>query len=166
MPAWVIFQLVMHPPYALLASVVLVLFVVIHTICLLLYPLQTFKKLVTFFWLDGHTLQAVADAFIGCFKDGTTKGTSGRRFFAGLFWFFVCSLLLFTLFLLGAVLWFSGLFYLTEEGIGLAVDGLIILYRPYQNFYYIATFWTSSCTSTWASWCWFVLLLSASLTWW
>ena len=124
-----------HAPYALLALLVLSVFVVMPALFLLLYPLKTFKKLLTFIRLDGPTVQTIADAFIGCFKDGSSKDSNDGRFFAGFFLIFrVFFVALYTV-PLGSNFAIFRIIYLTEEGIGLFVAGLIILFRPYKNFY-------------------------------
>ena len=64
-----------HLPYAILALAFLTLFVVIPTLVFLLYPLQLFHKLLSFFPFNWHFFHAFIDSFQGCYKDGTEPGT-------------------------------------------------------------------------------------------
>ena len=71
-----------HFPFAMLAVIVLSTFVAVPLLFLLLYPMKTFQRCV----VKGncHAMHAFADAFQGCFKDGT-NGTRDCRYFAGLY---------------------------------------------------------------------------------
>ena len=76
-----------HLPFAVLAIIVLCTFVAIPPIFLLLYPTGLLQKCCRpcqkygFMW---HTLQAFADAFQGCYKNGTND-TRDCRYFAGIY---------------------------------------------------------------------------------
>ena len=71
-----------HLPYAILAIVIITLFVSIPTITLVLYPFQFFQKFLSFFPLNWHFLHAFVDCFQGCYKDGTEPGTFDCRWFS------------------------------------------------------------------------------------
>ena len=71
-----------HFPFAMLAVVVLSTFVAVPLLFLLLYPTKTFQKCVV--KGNRHAMHAFADAFQGCFKDGT-NGTRDCRYFAGIY---------------------------------------------------------------------------------
>ena len=73
-----------HLPYAILALVVLVLFVSVPTIILLLYPFQYFQKVLTLFSMNRYSLRIYVDSFQGCYKDGTEPGTFDCRWFSAL----------------------------------------------------------------------------------
>ena len=73
-----------HLPYAILATVILTLFVSIPTITLILYPFQFFQRFLSFFPLNWHFLHAFVDSFQGCYKDGTEPGTFDCRWFSAL----------------------------------------------------------------------------------
>ena len=73
-----------HLPYAILAIVILTLFVSIPTIILVLYPFQFFQTFLSFFPLNWHFLHAFVDSFQGCYKDGTEPGTYDCRWFSAL----------------------------------------------------------------------------------
>ena len=73
-----------HLPYAVLAIVILTLFVSIPTITLALYPFQFFQKFLSLFTLNWHFLHAFVDSFQGCYKDGTECGTLDCRWFSAL----------------------------------------------------------------------------------
>ena len=63
-----------HLPYAVLALVFLVTFVILPTLVLTLYPFQFFHKFLSLFPLRWHFLHAFVDSFQGCYKDGTEPG--------------------------------------------------------------------------------------------
>ena len=73
-----------HLPYAILALVVLMLFVSVPTMILLLYPFQFFQKMLTFFSINSYSLRIYVDSFQGCYKDGTEPGTFDCRWFSAL----------------------------------------------------------------------------------
>jgi hypothetical protein len=73
-----------HLPYAVLALVVLVLFVSLPTMILLLYPFRFFQRLLTLFSINWYSLRIYVDSFQGCYKDGTEPGTFDCRWFSAL----------------------------------------------------------------------------------
>ena len=77
-----------HFPFALLAICVLLVFVLFPLLILLLYPMRSFQRSLGYCtrrrWQFLHTF---ADAFQGCYKNGT-NGTRDYRYFAGLYLFF------------------------------------------------------------------------------
>ena len=77
-----------HLPFALLAICVLLVFVLFPMVLLLLYPMRSFQRCLCYCtrirWQFLHTF---ADAFQGCYKNGT-NGTRDYRYFAGLYFFF------------------------------------------------------------------------------
>ena len=73
-----------HRPYATLAVVMLILFIIVPTLTLILYPFQFFHKILSLFPLNWHFLHAFVDSYQGCYKDGTEPGTFDCRWFAAL----------------------------------------------------------------------------------
>ena len=73
-----------HLPYAILALVVLLLFVSVPTMILLFYPFQFFQKILTLFSINWYSLSIYVDSFQGCYKDGTEPGTFDCRWFSAL----------------------------------------------------------------------------------
>ena len=71
-----------HRPYAILAVIILILFVLLPTFVLILYPFQCFHKLLSLFPMKWNTLHAFVDSFQGCYKDGTEPGTYDCRWFS------------------------------------------------------------------------------------
>ena len=71
-----------HRPYAIMAIVILTLFVIIPTIMLTLYPFRFFQKCISIFPINWHFLHAFVDSFQGCYKDGTEPGTFDCRWFS------------------------------------------------------------------------------------
>ena len=82
-----------HLPFALLAICVLLVFVIFPLLLLLLYPMRSFQRCLGYCtrirWQFLHTF---ADAFQGCYKNGTNN-TWDCRYFAGLYLFFRAVLL-------------------------------------------------------------------------
>ena len=121
-----------HLPFAVLAICVLLFFVFIPLLLLLLYPMKSFQRCLGYCtrirWQFLHTF---ADAFQGCYKNGT-NGTRDYRYFAGLY-------LLFRIVLLAALI--SPMAYmwliliLFPGGVSLSFS----LFRPYKiNFFNIS----------------------------
>ena len=76
-----------HLPFAVLAIIMLCTFVAIPPIFLILHPtglLQKCCRPCKKYSLMWNTLQAFADAFQGCYKNGT-NGTRDCRYFAGIY---------------------------------------------------------------------------------
>ena len=72
-----------HLPYAILAILVLLLFVLVPIAILILYPFAFFQKFLTLF---PHRFRLVLfvflDSFQGCYKDGTESGVPDCRWFS------------------------------------------------------------------------------------
>ena len=75
-----------HLPFALLAIFMLVIFIILPLFVLVLYPTQVFQRCLNCCGIRWHAVHAFADAFNGCYKDGT-KGTWDYRYFAGFYLF-------------------------------------------------------------------------------
>ncbi len=73
-----------HLPYALIAICVATTFVLLPSLLLCLYPTRVFQKCLNGCRIRWFAIHAFADAFNGCYKDGT-KGTRDYRSFAGLY---------------------------------------------------------------------------------
>ena len=74
-----------HLPFFILAILILFIFNILPLLFLLLYPTKLFQKaLGCCTRIRWHPLHAFADAFQGCYKNGT-NGTSDCRYFAGLY---------------------------------------------------------------------------------
>ena len=82
-----------HAPYAILATVVLLFFVLLPTLLLILYPFHWFQKFLNLFPVRWYVLHTFMDSFQGCFKNGTQPGTCDFRWFASVF--FLARLLIF-----------------------------------------------------------------------
>ena len=75
-----------HLPFALLAIFVLFTFNILPLLVVVLYPTRVFQKCLNCFRIRWHAVHAFADAFNGCYKDGT-NGTWDYRYFAGFYLF-------------------------------------------------------------------------------
>ena len=74
-----------HLPYAILAIIVSIVFVVLPLIVLALYPFAFFQKFLNCIPVRWHILYTFMDAFQGVYKDGTESGTRDCRWFAAVF---------------------------------------------------------------------------------
>ena len=72
-----------HLPYAILALVVLLVFVLLPLLLLLLYPMRCFQQCLGCCGVRWLALHIFMDAFQGCYKDGT-NGTRDCRYFSAL----------------------------------------------------------------------------------
>ena len=72
-----------HRKYALPAIFITVIFTVLPLLYLVLFPLTCFQRGLNFCGCRCLTLRIFADAFQGCYKDGT-EGTRDNRWFSGL----------------------------------------------------------------------------------
>ena len=70
-----------HFPYAILASIVLIVFIFLPLLFLMLYPLRCFQKCLNHCQMNYEVLRIFADAFQGTYKNGT-EGTHDYRYFA------------------------------------------------------------------------------------
>ena len=115
-----------HLPFAMLAISVLLVFVLFPLLLLLLYPMRSFQRCLGYCtrirWQFLHTF---ADAFQGCYKNGT-NGTRDYRYFAGLY-------LLFRIVLLAAFISFIDYVWLILILFPAFVSLLFALFRPYKN---------------------------------
>ena len=71
-----------HIPYALLAALLAIVFIMIPTLILILYPFRCFQKCLSYYRIQWHFLHAFVDSFQGCYKDGTEPGTYDLRWFS------------------------------------------------------------------------------------
>ena len=94
-----------HLPYAILAIILVTLFVSVPTIIFTLYPCKFFQKFLSLFPINWHFLHAFVDSFQGCYKDGTEPGTHDCR------WFSVPMLLVWPIFCIVYSLTLSTMFF-------------------------------------------------------
>ena len=116
-----------HLPFALPALCVLLVFVVFPLLLLLLYPRRSFQRCLGYCtrirWQFLHTF---ADAFQGCYKNGT-NGTCDYRYFAGLYLLFRAVLLV------GFIAQPSTLRWLITIPFPVVISLLFASFRPYKN---------------------------------
>ena len=74
-----------HLPYAVMAIVVVIVFVILPALLFILYPLRCFQKLLNLLPARWHILHTFIDSFLGCYKDGTEPGTRDWRAFMSIF---------------------------------------------------------------------------------
>ena len=118
-----------HLPFALLATCVLLVFVIFPLLLLLLYPVRSFQRCLGYCtrirWQFLHTF---ADAFQGCYKNGTS-GTWDCRYFAGFYLFFRAVLLV-------GLIFFKVSYFLIAIPLPVVVSLLFAHFRPYKNEYF------------------------------
>ena len=73
-----------HLPYAIVAIVMLLVFVVSPCLLLCLFPCRCFQRFLNHYGLRSLALTTFMDAFQGCYKDGT-NGTRDCRHFAAMY---------------------------------------------------------------------------------
>ena len=118
-----------HLPYFILSIAVLSIFVMFPILVLCLYPTMTFQRVLgSIKWVQWHPLHAFADAYNGCYKNGT-EGTRDCRCFGGLY------LLLHLLYHAVAVTWRvnSSILLIIIPAVA---SLLISTVRPYKNNFY------------------------------
>ena len=77
-----------HLPYAILAIIVLLVLVALPLLILFLYPMKLFQRSLGHCTrIRWHPLHTFANAFQGCYKNGT-NGTCDYRYFAGFYLLF------------------------------------------------------------------------------
>ena len=118
-----------HLPFAVLAISALLVFVVFPMLLLLLYPMRSFQRCLGYCtrirWQFLHTF---ANAFQGCYKNGT-NGTRDYRYFAGLY-------LLFRIVLLAAFISPSAYMWLILIPFPVVVSLSFAYFRPYKKNYF------------------------------
>ena len=85
-----------HCPYAILALIMLSVFVLIPVTILALYPFAFFQRFLNRFPFRWYILHTFMDAFQGCYKNGTEPGTRDCRWFSSTY--YICRLFLFILY--------------------------------------------------------------------
>ena len=73
-----------HLPYAILAIIVLSIFIIVPLLLLCLYPCHCFQKILNACKLRCQSLHIFMDGFQGCFKNGT-DGTRDCRYFSAMY---------------------------------------------------------------------------------
>ena len=76
-----------HNNISVLTSTMLIIFTILPTVLMLVYPTRTFQKCLNCCGLRCLPLHIFMDAFQGCYKNGT-DGTRDYRYFAGLYLLF------------------------------------------------------------------------------
>ena len=115
-----------HLPFALFALVVLILFIILPTMLLLLYPFQLFQRILNKMKLNTQTLHTFMDVFQGSFKNGK-NGSSDLRFFSA----FYLMIPLIVMVIISLTL-SSFVYPLTSIAL-LIYCGLLAMFRPYKQ---------------------------------
>ena len=116
-----------HLQYAIPAFLLLLVFCIIPTLLLLLYPFRCFQVLLSTLRLRSQMLQTVMDSFQGYYKDGIEKGTRDCR------WFSVVPLLVCYIFIIGNNDMRNAIFYPSASAVTALVTILIAVVQPYKK---------------------------------
>ena len=114
-----------HLPYAILALLLLLIFVLLPIVLLLLYPMRCFQRCLGCCRVRWHALHIFMDAFQGWYKDGTNR-TCDCRYFAALY-----LITRFTIFTVHAFT-IDILFFSVSQFVLIAVAMLIAISQPYK----------------------------------
>ena len=105
-----------HLPYAIMAIILFLLFILSPLLLLLLYPTSCFQRYLSSCKLRSHTLQTLfIDAFQGHYKDGTEPGTRDCRWFA-------------VIYILGRIIIVYVIFGYSENSICYAMTGITLIF--------------------------------------
>ena len=122
-------------PLVIIPILCLLVFVILPTAVLLLYPFKIFQRCLTCCKLDRPGLHALVDAYQGCFKNSATDG-SERRYFAGIYLLFrFCYVAILVLFLITSSYTPQGFFILPLSAayLSFVLAGLVLILRPYKK---------------------------------
>ena len=115
-----------HLPYAIVAIVMLLVFVVLPCLLLCLFPCCCFQRFLNRYGLRSLALTTFMDVFQGCYKDGT-NGTRDCRYFAAMYF------ILLAVFLGSAAITLS-LYIVPVAALIFIIFGIIIaIARPYKS---------------------------------
>ena len=115
-----------HLPYALISSLLFLVFGLCPLLLLTFYPMSCFQRYCC--GASNHALHTFVDAFQGHYKDGTEPGTRDCRWFAGIY-FLGRILILYVIF--GAVKY--AICYTLAGFTFMAIGMMIILLQPFKS---------------------------------
>ena len=119
-----------HLPYGILAIAVLTVFVALPVTVLALYPFSCFQKCLNLFPFRWYILHTFADAFYGCYKDGTEPGTRDCRWFISIF--FVLRFLQFFLYFFSVKIMYNLLVII----ILILYTALFVVLQPFKSSFF------------------------------
>ena len=116
-----------HLPYGIVATSVLVIFILFPLLSIFFYPFKVFQRClntVPFRWYILHTFM---DSFQGYYKDGTEPGSRDCRWFASLFLLVRVGLLMIASFS------FTSLYFVYGSMAFVVVAILIVIHQPFKS---------------------------------
>ena len=116
-----------HLPYGVTAIVVLLVFVIVPTLFLTLYPFKWFQNCLNCCKIRHPAIHTFADCYLGWFKDGTQPGARDRRFIVSLYLGIRIFMYIFYAFTLDLYVYAFGTVAL------IAFSIIISLLRPYKE---------------------------------
>ena len=114
-----------HMPYAIVAIIVLSVFVLFPLLLLCLYPLRCFQRCLRYCRLRCFVLHAFIEVFQECYKDGSNK-TRDCRCFAGAY--LIVRIVLFAIF----AKTLSVYYYAAAAGVLILTAIVVVVIRPYK----------------------------------
>ena len=114
-----------HLPYAVLALLLSLIFVIFPIVLLLLYPMRCFQQCLGRCGLRCYALNTFMDAFQGCYKDGT-NGTRDCHYFAAF------NLIIHIIFFFIIAFTLDVMFYAVGQFMLIVYAMLIALIQPYK----------------------------------
>lgn len=145
-----------HLPYAIAAILIVLVFIILPSILLLLYPMRWFQQCLTRLRLNHELLRTFMDSFQGCYKDGT-NGTRDCRYFAAVFLF--VRIILF----MAYTLTLTVLFYSVATTVLIVLAILIVTVQPYKKQYAMYNKLDAIMALLQAMWCTSVLCINFSV---
>ena len=114
-----------HLPFGIIALLVFLVFNLLPTMLLCLYPCECFQRCLNKLGLRCGKLHILVDSFQGCYKDGA-NGTRDCRYFAGLY-------LWLRIVLLGIFALTRTDFYYPLATVAVAIFGIsLVIFQPYK----------------------------------
>ena len=122
-----------HLPLAVVAIIVVVIFVLLPPLAMILYPFKCVQRCLTRCRLHRPALVAFMDAFQGCYKDGT-NGTRDLRFFSAVY--FILRVVVFTVYIAFAQANLYPSLQYCNILIATALTVFVAVLRPYKKNLY------------------------------
>ena len=119
-----------HLPLAVVAIIVVIIFVLLPPVAMILYPFKCVQRCLTRCRLHRPAVVAFMDAFQGCYKDGT-NGTRDLRFFSAVY--FILRVVVFTMYVAFAQINLYQSLQYCNILIAIALTVFVAVLRPYKK---------------------------------
>ena len=122
-----------HLPHAVVAIIVVIIFVLLPPLAMILYPFKCVQRCLTRCRLHRPALVAFMDAFQGCYKDGTNC-TRDLRFFSAVY--FILRVVVFTMYIAFAQVNLYQSLQFCNILMATALTVFVAVVRPYKKNLY------------------------------